>query len=81
MYGRWGWRGNLAYLIALGAMIPFMATTPFTGFAASALDGVDCTMFVGLPVAGLCYLLFCRSLDLPTERRVVEEEGVLDLAH
>ncbi|TMR88366.1 purine-cytosine permease family protein, partial [Nonomuraea basaltis] len=81
MYGRWGWRGNLAYLIALGAMIPFVVTTPFTGFAASMLDGVDYSMFVGLPVAGLCYLLFCRSLDLPAERRVVEEEGVLDLAH
>jgi len=81
MYGRWGWRGNLAYLIALGVMIPFVVTTPFTGFAASAMDGVDCSMFVGLPVAGLCYLLFCRSLDLPAERRVVEEEGVLDLAH
>ncbi|MGW1563056.1 purine-cytosine permease family protein [Streptomyces sp. NPDC002144] len=81
MYGRWGWRGNLAYLIALAAMIPFVVTTPFTGFAASALDGVDCTMFVGLPVAGLSYLLLCRSLDLPAERRVVEEEGVLDLAH
>ncbi|WP_406002962.1 purine-cytosine permease family protein [Streptomyces sp. NBC_00829] len=81
IYGRWGWRGNLAYLLAIVAMIPFVVTTPFTGFAASALGGVDYSMFVGLPVAGLLYLMFCRSLDIPAERRIVEEEGVLDLAH
>ncbi|MFD0331458.1 purine-cytosine permease family protein [Streptacidiphilus monticola] len=81
MYGRWGWRGNLAYLLGIIAMVPFMVTTPFTGFAAKALAGADWSMFVGLPVAGLLYLLFCRSLDLGAERRVVEEEGLLDLAH
>jgi purine-cytosine permease-like protein len=81
MYGRWGWRGNLAYLVGLLVMVPFMVTTPFTGSAAAALGGADYSMFVGLPVAGVAYLLFCRSLDLDAERRVVEEEGVLDLAH
>ncbi|MEY9871494.1 NCS1 family nucleobase:cation symporter-1 [Streptacidiphilus sp. MAP12-33] len=81
MYGRWGWRGNLAYLVGIVVMVPFMVTTPFTGSAAAALGGGDYSMFVGLPVAGVVYLLFCRSLDLDAERRVVEEEGVLDLAH
>ncbi|MGW6573056.1 purine-cytosine permease family protein [Streptomyces sp. NPDC054945] len=79
MYGRWGWRGNLAYLICLGVMVPFMVTVPYTGFAAQALGGADYSVFVGLPVAGLTYLLFCRSIDLTEERRVVAEEGVLDL--
>ncbi len=77
IYGRWGWRGNLAYLVTLGAMIPFMVTTPFTGFVASALGGVDYSLFVGLPLGGLLYRWLCRDLDLSTERRLVAEEGRL----
>lgn len=77
IYGRWGWRGNLAYVVSLAVMVPFMVTTPFTGFAAAALGGVDASMFVGLPVAGLLYLYFCRDLDLAAERRMAEEEGVV----
>lgn len=81
IYGLWGWRGNLAYGISLLVMVPFMVTTPFTGFAAKALASVDISIFIGLPVAGLLYLWFCRSLDLDTERRMVEEEGILPVAH
>ena len=81
MYGRWGWRGNVAYLVSMLVMLPFMVTTPYTGFLASRLSDVDYSMFIGLPVAGLLYLYFCRSLDLPAERRIVEEEGILTDAH
>ena len=81
MYGRWGWRGQVAYLVALLAMVPFMVTAPFTGFAAHALSGVDYSMFVGLPVAGVLYLVLCRSLDLAAERRVVEAEGLVHGVH
>lgn len=81
IYGRWGWRGNLAYAISLLVMVPFMVTTPFTGSAANALGGVDLSMFIGLPLAGLLYWWFCRSLDLVTESRLVDEEGVLPVAH
>jgi purine-cytosine permease-like protein len=81
IYGRWGWRGNLAYGASLAVMAPFMVTAPFTGFAAKALGGVDYSIFIGLPVAGLLYLYFCRTLDLATERRMVDEEGVLPVAH
>ena len=77
IYGRWGWRGNVAYLVTLAVMVPFMVTTPFTGSAAAALGGVDYSMFVGLPLAGALYVLLCRSLDLETERRLVEAEGLL----
>lgn len=80
IYGRWGWRGNLAYFITLAAMVPFMVTTPFTGFAASALGGVDYSLFVGLPLAGLLYRWFCRDLDLAAERRLVATEGLLPAA-
>ncbi|MDI2124742.1 purine-cytosine permease family protein [Yinghuangia seranimata] len=78
IYGRWGWRGNLAYVIGLACMAPFMVISDtYRGFAVNALDGVDYSIFVGLPVAGAAYLLFARSLDLATERRMVEEEGLL----
>ncbi len=81
MYGRWGWRGNVAYLVTIVVMVPFMVTTPFTGFAATALGGVDVSIFVGLPLAGLLYWWFCSDLDLAAERRVVEEEGLLRVGH
>ncbi|MGW5852431.1 cytosine permease, partial [Streptomyces sp. NPDC055254] len=75
MYGRWGWRGNLAYALCIAVMIPFMVTVPFTGAAARGLGGADYSIFIGLPVAGLTYLLFCRSVDLTKERRVVGGGG------
>ena len=81
IYGRWGWRGNLAYLVGIVVMIPFMVTAPYTGLLAKHLGNVDYSMFVGLPVAGLLYLVVCRSLDLDTERRMVAEEGVLTALH
>ncbi|MFE9258170.1 purine-cytosine permease family protein [Streptomyces sp. NPDC006879] len=77
MYGRWGWRGNLSYLFCAAVMVPFMVTVPFTGFAARALGGTDYSVFVGLPVAGLTYLLLCRSIDLTEERRVAAEESLI----
>ncbi len=78
IYGRWGWRGNVASLVSLAAMVPFMVTSPFTGFAAAAFGNVDWSIFVCLPVAGLTWL--CRDLDLETERQLVEE-GILPGAH
>jgi len=77
IYGRWGWRGNLAYFVGLLAMVPFMVTTPFVGFIAAKLDSVDYSLFVGLPVAAVLYLVLCRSLDLAKERDMVRAEGIL----
>ncbi|MEU3424664.1 purine-cytosine permease family protein [Streptomyces gardneri] len=82
IYGRWGWRGNLAYLIGLVCMAPFMVITGlYVGPVAKLLGGVDCSVFVGLPVAGALYWAFARSLDLTTERRLVREEGLLEDLH
>ena len=77
IYGRWGWRGNAAYLLTLAAMVPFMVTAPYTGPAAAALGGADLTIFVGLPLASGLYWLFCRNLDVATERALAKAEGVL----
>ena len=68
MYGRWQWRGLMAYGVGFAAMAPFFSTEVYTGPAARALGGIDVSMFVGLPVAAGAYLLACRSMDLEADR-------------
>src|ERR1700742_4792484 len=76
MYGRWGWRGILAYVIGFPAMSPFFAVgTLYEGVAAKALDGADISFFIGLPVAGLLYYIFTRSIDVAAETRVAQAEA------
>jgi nucleobase:cation symporter-1, NCS1 family len=76
MYGRWGWRGVLAYLIGFAVMVPFFDVgTLFEGSAAHALGGADISFFIGLPVAGLLYYFFSRSIDVAAETRVAEAEA------
>jgi NCS1 family nucleobase:cation symporter-1 len=72
MYGRWGWRGLVAYFAGFAAMIPFFSTAIYTGPVASALDGADLSIFVGLPVSAVVYLLLTRTIDVEAERRVAE---------
>lgn len=79
IYGRWGWRGIVAYLIGFAAMVPFFDVgTLFEGPAAKALGNADISFFIGLPVAGALYYLFTRSIDVEAERRVADAE-VADL--
>ncbi|HEV2267851.1 MAG TPA: cytosine permease [Steroidobacteraceae bacterium] len=68
MYGRWQWRGLMAYGVGFAAMVPFFSTGFYTGPVARALGGIDVAMFVGLPVAAGAYLLACRSMDLAADR-------------
>jgi nucleobase:cation symporter-1, NCS1 family len=80
MYGRWGWRGVLAYLIGFGAMVPFFnvsssAGTLFEGSVAKSLNGADISFFIGLPVAGILYWVFSRSIDVAAETRVAQAEA------
>src|SRR6266480_2001122 len=75
MYGRWGWRGLLAYLIGFAAMTPFFHVgTLYEGAAAKALGGADISFFIGLPVAGILYYVFSRSIDVAAETRVAQAE-------
>jgi purine-cytosine permease-like protein len=70
MYGRWSWRGLLAYVVGFVSMIPFFSVEGlYVGPVARALSKADIAMLVGLPVATLVYLLACRSLDLDADRR------------
>ncbi|WP_029114069.1 cytosine permease [Mycobacterium sp. URHB0044] len=75
MYGRWGWRGITSYLVGFAAMLPFLSTSKYTGFIASALGGADISMFVGLPVAGILYWILARSIDIEGETRIAEAEA------
>lgn len=76
MYGRWGWRGIVAYLIGFAAMVPFFNVgTLYEGVVAKALGGADISFFVGLPVAALLYFFFARSIDVAAETRVADAEA------
>jgi NCS1 family nucleobase:cation symporter-1 len=75
MYGRWGWRGILSYLVGFGAMLPFLSTSKYTGFVASALNGADISFFIGLPVAGLLYWVLAQTIDVDAETVVAEREA------
>jgi nucleobase:cation symporter-1, NCS1 family len=76
MYGRWGWRGILAYLIGFGCMVPFMDVgTLYEGVAAKALGNADISFFVGLPIAAVLYYVFTRSVDVAAETRVAQAEA------
>jgi NCS1 nucleoside transporter family len=69
MYGRWNWRGLLAYGVGFVAMIPFFSTGIYMGPVARALGGADIAMLVGLPVSAIVYIWACRSMDVEADRR------------
>jgi purine-cytosine permease-like protein len=75
LYGRWGWRGILSYLVGFGAMLPFLSTSKYTGFVAGAMGGADISFFIGLPVAGLLYWLLARTIDVESEIVVADREA------
>ncbi len=75
MYGRWGWRGIISYLVGFGAMLPFLSTSKYTGFVAHDLKGADISLFIGLPVAGILYYVLARSIDVAGETRIAEAEA------
>ena len=76
MYGRWNWRGLLAYGVGFVAMIPFFSTPLYTGPIAAALGGADIAMLVGLPVSALVYIVACRSLDTDEDRRLARAADI-----
>lgn len=76
LYGRWGWRGITAYAIGFVCMVPFFSVgTAYVGFVAHKLNGADISLFVGLPIAGLLYYWFARSIDVDAERAVAAAEA------
>ncbi|WP_281535768.1 cytosine permease [Cryobacterium breve] len=82
IYGRWGWAGITAYLVAFACMTPFFDISGFyVGFASQSMGGVDVALFVGLPIGALLYWLFTRNLDVAAEQLLAEEQAdALELA-
>ncbi len=57
MYGRWNWRGLIAYAVGFASMIPFFNVPGlYVGPVTTMLGGADIAMVVGLPVATVVYL-------------------------
>jgi purine-cytosine permease-like protein len=67
MYGRWGSRGLLAYLLGFLTMVPFFSLPFYTGPGARAMGGIDISIVFGLVVSGLVYYLLARSIDVTAE--------------
>ncbi len=74
IYGRWQWRGLLAYAVGFACMIPFFSTAWYTGAVAKEIDGADISVFIGLPVAAVVYYLLARNLDRTTEQAIADSE-------
>lgn len=76
VYGRWGWRGLVAYGVGVLCELPFISVADFaTGPVANALGGVDLAPVVGLVVPAVVYLIVCRGLDARGEARAIERSG------
>ena len=87
VYGRWGWIGISAYLMGFIAMIPFMVigvpNTKFDwwiGWIATRISYTDLSVFVGLPVSAIAYLILSRRIDLAAERALEASEEHMTMA-
>jgi purine-cytosine permease-like protein len=75
IYGTWGWRGIISYLVGFVAMIPFFSTGLFSGWVANAAKGADFSLFVGLPVSGILYWVLSRNIDVAAETALAAEQA------
>ena len=66
IYGRFAWRGLLAYLIGLGAELPFVSQPDYTGPLVQALGGADVSWLVGWVVAAGVYLYLASGTRQPS---------------
>ena len=75
VYGRWAWRGILAYFLGFAVMIPFAVLPFFTGPIGHWLGGIDVSWLAGLVTSSSVYYAFTRSQDRSTEQRALRENG------
>src|SRR3954454_14925547 len=74
MYGRWGWRGIVSYLVGFLAMVPFFSTGLYTGPGADAVGRTDPPVLHRVALAGVLYWALARSIDVEAETRIAKEE-------
>lgn len=67
VYGRWAWRGVLAYLVGFVAMVPFFSLPFFVGPVAEVLGGADIAFIPGLLISGGLYFVLARNLERSSE--------------
>jgi NCS1 family nucleobase:cation symporter-1 len=60
-YGRFAWRGLLAYAIGLAAEWPFVSQPDYIGPLVKALGGADISWLVGWFAAAIIYLLLVAA--------------------
>src|SRR5579862_7149440 len=72
IYGSWGWRGLLAYILGWIVIVPF-ATLPgiYVGPFAKQLHGIDIAWLVSLATAGLVYYLASLSFSAESEQAAI----------
>jgi nucleobase:cation symporter-1, NCS1 family len=56
-------------------MVPFFSTGLYSGPIADAADGADYSLFIGLPVSGILYYIFSRSIDVAAETEVARRQA------
>jgi len=69
IYGKFAWRGLLAYVIGLAAEWPFVSQPDYIGPLVRALGGADISWLVGWFAAAIVYLLLMRVTDADRRSR------------
>ena len=68
-YGRFAWRGLLAYLIGLGVEWPFVSQPDYTGPLVKPLGGADISWLAGWFAAAAVYLYLASGTRQPRRGR------------
>ena len=72
IYGSWGWRGLLAYILGWIVIVPF-ASLPgiYVGPIAQKMHGIDIAWLVSLATAGLVYYVASLSFSAEIEQAAI----------
>jgi nucleobase:cation symporter-1, NCS1 family len=68
IYGKFSWRGLVAYAVGLAVEFPFVSQPDYTGPLVKDLGGADISWLVGWFVAAIVYLVLARGV-LDNDRR------------
>ncbi len=76
VYGKFAWRGLLAYAVGLAAEWPFVSQPDYVGPLVSHLGGADISWLVGFFVSAVVYLILVVSSTTETGRHDRQVAGV-----
>lgn len=78
IYGRWAWRGVLAYLVGIAVELPFMFLPGvYESPGAHALGGADISAILAIAVAAGLYWALARGADLSAEQPAIARSDLL----